>query len=500
MRTSENNGADDGRDNYEFVTETIKRPPVNKRKLFKKIFLTIFLGILFGVCACASFVILLPRLQAYLYPQDGTKPVSLPVDEIAQEEEPVEPFVIPEQDNTPEPTETEKAGEGDGTGETDQTGEDKPADKAEEVPEEKPEEKSEDTPEEAPDEGGTEGETEGKQVVVNNIVETIEKDLELDDYRSLLRKISAIAETTQKSLVTVSGVSSNTDWFNNSYENNNSTTGLIIADNGKELLIVSPSDILHNAKNVRVTFADGETYSARVKNTDANTALCIVSIDLERLEEKTMEQIEMVQFGSLATSAVGVPVVAVGAPYGASGSVGMGQITSNSVVIDKDDSNVHIISTDIYASSDASGVLVNYNGRIVGIICHEEMSGNMPNLLRAYSVSDISDSIEKISNGQALATLGIIGTDVTPEANLDRDVPFGAYVKEVVADSPAMNVGIRNGDVIVKMGTIEITSFTDYRQAILKYQPQDVVTVMLERPGRDGYTEMTYEVTLEELK
>lgn len=170
------------------------------------------------------------------------------------------------------------------------------------------------------------------------------------------------------------------------------------------------------------------------------------------------------------------------------------------MIVDKSDSNVRIISTDIYASVDGSGVLVNYNGRIVGIICHEDMSGNMPNLLRAYAVSDISDCIEKISNGQRLATLGIIGTDVTPEANADRNVPFGAYVKEVIADSPAMNVGIRNGDVIVKFGTTQIESFSDYKKAILEYQPQDVVMVTLERPGRDEYTEMTYEVTLEELK
>lgn len=462
--------------NYEFMTETIKKPPVNKRKLFKKIFLTIFLGILFGACAAVTFVMFMPRLQAYLYPVDETKPVSLPVDESVQEEEPVEPFVMPENDTSNDAGDTDKA---------------QPAEETK-----KPEDKEPDTDE--PDD--SEKPEEEKEVVVNNIVETIEKDLELDDYRSLLRKISAIADATSKSLVTVAGVSSNTDWFNNSYENNNSTTGIIIADNGKELLIVSPSDILHKARNVRVTFCDGMTYPARVKDADINTDLCIVSIDLEHIEEKTMEQIEMAQFGGIATSAVGVPVVAVGAPYGAAGSVGMGQITSNSVIVDKSDSNVRIISTDIYASVDGSGVLVNYNGRIVGIICHEDMSGNMPNLLRAYSVSDISDCIEKISNGQRLATLGIIGTDVTPEANADRNVPFGAYVKEVIADSPAMNVGIRNGDVIVKFGTAQIESFSDYKKAILEYQPQDVVTVTLERPGRDEYTEMTYEVTLEELK
>ena len=491
----------DKNDQYEFVTETIKKPPVNKRKLFRKIVTTIFLGILFGACACLAFVLCYPQIQAYFYPPVETKPVSLPVEETTQEEEPVEPFIPPEHDVTSDTADPEKEND---TQQEDEPGKDSKEGTEKKDPDKKEEtkDKNSDKPEEKPaeeDKTDPESVEDGREVVVNNIVETIEKELEPDDYRSLLRKISAIAETTQKSLVTVSGVSSNTDWFNNSYENDNSTTGMIVADNGKELLMVSPSDVLHNAKNVRVTFCDGETYAARVKESDINTGLCIVSIDLERVSEDTLEQIEMAQFGGLATSAVGVPVVAVGAPYGVAGSVGMGQITSNSVVLDKTDTNVRIISTDIYASMDASGVLVNYNGRIVGIICHENLF-NMPYILQAYSVSDISDSIEKISNGQALATLGIIGTDVTEEANRDRDVPFGAYVKEVVADSPAMNVGIRNGDVIVKMGTTEIGSFTDFKQAMLEYQPEEVITVTLERPGREEYTEMTYEVTLEELK
>ena len=457
---------------YEFVTETIKKPPINKRKLFRKVVTTIILAILFGLIATATMLFCYPRLQAYLYPNQDTRPVSLPVENTPPDEEPVEPFVAPENDN--------------------------PADQTENEDENKPADESDGTDENEAKDPQTEGD--GKEVVVNNIVETIEKDLELDDYRSLLRKIGAVADATQKSLVTVSGISSNTDWFNNSFENNNSTTGLIIADNGKELLMISPSDILHNARNVRVKFCDGKTYPAKVKNSDVNTSLCIVSIDLDNIEESTKEVTEMAQFGSLATSAVGVPVVAVGAPYGATGSVGMGQITSNSVVLDKEDSNVRIISTDIYASTAASGVLVNYNGRIVGIICHEDMSGNMPNLLRAYSVSDISGAIEKMSNGQALSTLGIIGTDVTNEANTEKGVPFGAFVKEVVADSPAMNAGIRPGDVIVKIWTSDIGSFSDYKEAILTYQPQDAVMIKLQRPGRDNYTEMTYEVTLEELR
>ena len=98
MKDEERYTAGDG--DYEFMTETIKRHPVNKRKLFKKIFLTIFLGLLFGVCACLAFLLCFPRLQVYFNPPSDTKPVSLPVAESTQDEEPIEPFVLPEQDVT----------------------------------------------------------------------------------------------------------------------------------------------------------------------------------------------------------------------------------------------------------------------------------------------------------------------------------------------------------------------------------------------------------------
>ena len=81
---------------YEFVTETIKKPPINKRKLFRKVITTIVLAVLFGLIATLTVLICFPRLQAYMYPTEGTRPVSLPVDETSPEEEPVEPFVAPE--------------------------------------------------------------------------------------------------------------------------------------------------------------------------------------------------------------------------------------------------------------------------------------------------------------------------------------------------------------------------------------------------------------------
>jgi len=459
-----------GEKHYEFITETIKKRPVNKKKVFSKIVFTIFLALLFGVIASVTLAFTFPYINELVNPEQ-TKQVTLPVAEDSVEE-PIEEFV-PSDEDEDVPTESI----------TENTSVD--TDNTEEVKEET-----------VPDSDGA-AETSEKEVVINQVVETIQKDLELDDYRMLYRKIASVGNSVQKCMVNVSGISSNTDWFNNKYEDNDSSSGVIVADNGKELLIVSMASILDGAEEVEVTFCDGTTYKSSVKNSDPSTGLTIVAVETNTIEESTLNKIEMASFGSISSMVIGTPVLAVGSPQGISDSMALGQITSSSVA-DIVDGSVKILSTDIYGSTNATGVLTNLNGRIVGFICYDKLS-DMPNLIRAYSIVDIKDKIEKISNGQEIARLGIIGTDVTESAFNELGVPFGTYVKKVDMESPAMDAGIRSGDVIVKFGTAEIKSFNDFKEAILKAQPGDQVVIKLMRPGRDKYYEVTYEVTLSSL-
>jgi len=449
---------------YEFVTETIKRRPVNKKKVFGKVVFTIFLAILFGLVASVTIVALFPKISDYMSPYvspEETKPVTLPVAEEVQEE-PVEEFVPSKDDE--EELEKDVA-----TEDTESEAEKEPIDET--IPEE------------------------NQEVVINQVVETIEKELELDDYRALYRKISAVGNSVQKCLVKVSGLSSETDWFNNQYEDDDIATGVIVADNGKELLIVCSSGILDDADEVEVTFCDGNTYKSSVKDSDYVTGLTIVAVDLGSISESTMGKIEMAGFGSISSMMLGTPVIAVGSPQGVPDSMAFGQITSSHLT-EIIDGNVKVLSTDIYGTKSATGVISNLNGRIVGLICNEMTTSDLPNLIRAYSILDIKDKIEKMSNGQDLAMLGIIGTDVTESAYKDLGVPFGAYVKKVDIDSPAMTAGIRSGDVIVKIGTADINSFSDFKETMLKLQAGDTVVVKVMRPGREKYFEVTYEVTL----
>ena len=435
--------------NFEFITETIKAKPINKRKMLIKFIFTCFLALVFGVIASLTFVVLQHRLQARFYPVDETKTVTLKQEDEDRNEDSISVDDITEAEPEPEP-------------------EPEPVVEKEE-PAVKPE-------------------------IVTQI---IEKELELDDYNEIYNQIIAIASEASRSMVKVIGVSSESDWFMNIYESNHTTSGLIVADNGKELLILTRKSVISSVDSISITFCDGSKADAVIKRSDANTDLCIVGVDLATISDKTMEAIKMAELGNSKNKSIdGTPVIAIGDPLGVSESMAMGQITSHVSIRDMVDTNAPVLTTDIYGSTNASGVIINYSGKVLGIITQDGSTADTKNLIRCYGISDLRDKIEKISNGQEIAYLGIYGMDVTDEAKEEYGVPEGAYVKQVVIDSPAMDAGIQNGDVIIKLGTTDITSFSDYKDAMLKCQPEDLMMVTVKRLGKNEYVELSYEIKL----
>lgn len=487
IRNENKQSANSSEQNFEFITETIKEKPVSKRKVILKTIFTCILALAFGAIACFTFVSLYPVFNEWLHPVDDTKVVSLGQsdDENGTEE------VLPADGK--EETDNVSSEDADGT-ETDTSGD--------EGGEQTDEGITKDTPEDKPENSENSNVEEALPApeVITQVVETVEKDLELDDYAQLYQQISDVAAEARRAVVTVTGVSANKDWFMNVYENKHTSAGLILAENGKEMLILTKTSPLSGSDKIAVTFCDGARYNAAMKKSDPNTDLSVIAVDLEDMSAETKDACKLAELGSSKNSSIdGTPVIAVGDPLGATESMAVGQITSHTIKRDMTDTNVSILTTDIYGSSNASGVIINLAGRVLGIITQDGASMDAKNLIRGYAISDMKDKLEKLSNGQELAYLGIVGMDVTREAADEYGVPMGAYVKQVVIDSPAMEAGIQNGDVIVKLGTTDITSFTDYKDAMLKCQPEDLMMVTVKRMGRDEYVELSYEITLGKL-
>ena len=156
------------------------------------------------------------------------------------------------------------------------------------------------------------------------VVITEPQELEVEDYADLYGKLKEVADTADKSLVTVTASSSDTDWFNETYESRRELSGLLVGNNGVELLILTPYSQLADSDKLHVTFVDGSGLDAVLKNYDTVTDLAILSVNLADVAESTLESIRMAELGSSKSLKAGEPVIAVGSPAGIADSVKFG--------------------------------------------------------------------------------------------------------------------------------------------------------------------------------
>ena len=332
------------------------------------------------------------------------------------------------------------------------------------------------------------------------VVITEPRELEVEDYADLYTKLKEVADTAGKSLVTVTASSSGTDWFNETYESRRELSGLLVGNNGVELLILAPYSQVEGADTLQAAFADGSTLAAVLKNYDSVTDLAVLSVNLADVEEDTLESIRMAELGSSKSLKAGEPVIAVGSPAGIAGSVKYGNLVASGYKVSVIDGEYGLLITDMERSEKGSGVLLNLSGQVIGLLEDSYLNSSNEGALTAYAISDMKDIIEHLSNSQDLVYMGIHGTDVTEEISEAQGIPAGVYVTGMEADSPAMNSGIQAGDIITEINGKTITSLSQIREMLLKFSREQVIQVVVMRQGKDGYKEIECSVTLNVLQ
>lgn len=419
----------------DFMKETIKHRPLNRRKLVRRTLLTAAMAVIFGMVACFTFLLLEPVISNKLYPEEEPEMVEF-IEETQEDEILPEDMIADDSQMQPEPTEP-------------------PALEDEQI----------------------------AQVLS-------EMQLGVEDYLSQFAGIREVAQEAKKSVVTVVGVTSDVGWLDNEYENEGATSGVVVADNRIELLILANVNSIEDAESLEVVFHDGEVYQASIMKKDNNTGLAVISIAKASMKSSTLEIAASASLGTSSSSLAGVPVIALGRPMGTEGSLCYGNITSTGNAIRLPDSNYRFMTTDIYGSSNASGILINLRGQVIGFIDMSYNSADLKNLVSAIGISDIKRVVQSLSNDKDIAYFGVYGVDVTEEANQELEVPFGAYITEIDMDSPAMDAGIQSGDVIVQWNEAEIGSYQDLVNVLLQEEPEKTAAITLMRQGPEGYIEM----------
>ena len=253
-------------------------------------------------------------------------------------------------------------------------------------------------------------------------------------------------------------------------------------------------------EELKVTFANGDQATAAIKGTDTETGLTVLAVEKDALVETTTESIQFISLGrSAGARLTASPVVAIGRPLGKQNSVVFGMITSEDTVLSLTDANYKLLTTDIYGSTDATGLLINMDGQVIGVINQSYNNKTAANLISAIGITELKLVLQRMSNGFENSYLGIKGTDVPEEIAVSLKVPQGAYVTGIVMDSPAMAAGIQSGDVIVQM-KLEIRSFKDYTEAVRQKNPGEVVEMVVMRQGQQTYRMVNLEVTMGKLE
>lgn len=503
---------------------------MNKKKLIRRTIITVSMAVIFGLVACVTFLVLEPVISNWLYPKEEPEIQTVEFPEDKEEMSPEEML-------------------------------------AENLPTESPEPTPAPTPEPTrnPGDGGDTYVPLGEEQV-QDILSQVTFDL--NHYKQLYTALHDYGNELGRSVVTVTAVTSNLDWFNSVQERSNQCSGVIIFENGMELLILTDYSAIRSAERLLLTFYDESQTGAQLKQYNEATNLAVLSVPLEELSdavrggpgnaqdgfeagvqdsptgagapgnqdpdapedenpdepgdlgasgspgqgntgaqdsggqtarnpEEPESGLPIVEFGySNAKSLAGTPVIAVGSPMGTSNSLSYGMITASGTTVSTADRNYRILLTDISGSQNASGVLFDLQGKMIGFITNHRTGSDMKNLITAYGITDLQRTVEKMSNGAEIAYLGIRGEDVPREVNAELGIPFGAYVEEFDMDSPAMRAGIQRGDVITAIGEKSVSGFMEYSNALMDLEPGQTVEVTVMRQAQEEYKEMKFNIEL----
>ena len=277
-------------------------------------------------------------------------------------------------------------------------------------------------------------------------------------------------------------------------------TGFIVRANG---VVVTNCHVVQGASRISVFTSEDEPtrYDARVIGGDCEHDLAVLKVDAEDLPT--------IAFGSSTDLRLGQQVVAIGYALALEGgpSVTAGIVSSLDRTIRVQDPQCTVCSNGVRTYSEviqtdaainhgnSGGPLVDMAGRVVGI--NSAGSDNAENIGFAIAIDSVMAAIDRAISEplRATAYLGISTRDVTADLafQLDLKVDEGALVLATLADGPAADAGIEEGDVIVEVDGDAIKEAEDLGRVLDALTPGDVVEVRV--VGSNGQ-ERGYRVTL----
>lgn len=428
----------DDKNQFEFIKEQIIEKKYKKlKKTFHKFLITFFMAITFGIVAAITFCIAEPMIYNFV---NKDKDVKTPV---------TFPTKYPEAENPG-------------------------------------------------DNGDNTNSNKGNEIEVEPVIveKTIEADLE--DYVNMYKDIREVAFNARKSLVRVSGIIDGKDWFGKSVDKKMYTTGVVIANNKKDLLVLVSLDRIKDAGSIKIEFADMVEVDAVLHDYETDLNLAVLAVSIKEIPEIYMNNIKVATLGESYTIAVGSPVIAIGSPNGNPFSMDVGMISSKGNTISITDNRLELFHTNLHNNNNGDGIIIDLEGEVIGIITRTLKDELSKDLHTSVGISRLKDIMQKMANKTPRRYFGIKSEDMTEAAKKEHGVDTGIYVYEVEANSPAFLSGLKSGDIILEIEGLSVLNTNSFYHMISEYKTNQEINVKIKRYSSTSVKEMELKVTIVE--
>jgi S1-C subfamily serine protease len=253
------------------------------------------------------------------------------------------------------------------------------------------------------------------------------------------------------SVVNVSSVAMELDFFLNPVPKQGSGSGIIIDDRG---YVLTNHHVIMEAQSVQVTLSDGSSYPAKLVGSDPDSDLAVIKIAAPKSKLKS------IRLGDSDKLRVGQKVLAIGNPFGLEETLTTGVISSVGRSIRAPSGLLieDMIQTDASINpGNSGGPLLNSDGELIGInSAIFTPSGGSVGIGFAIPVNTAKKVFPQLMAkgyvdypwlGASLQTL----RPSLAEA-LKLSVREGVIVAEVVKNGPADRAGLRGATRQVRLG------------------------------------------------
>ena len=298
------------------------------------------------------------------------------------------------------------------------------------------------------------------------------------------KPVAAIYDQACNEVVGITTEVTYTNFFGQTSSSAVSGSGFIVSPDGYILTNYHVIEYAYKGNYaITVMLHDGTRYEASIVGVEDCNDIAVLKIDASGLDPVT--------FGDSDKLSVGDDVYAVGNPLGElEFSMTTGHVSALDRLITTDESSEAINMFQIDAavnSGNSGGPVYNANGEVVGIVTAKYSDTGVEGLGFAIPINDAA----KIAND--LITKGYVTGKAYMGVSIDErynsmysqyyNMPIGAFVKSVESGSCAESAGIQAGDIITRLGDVEITGYSDLKQAIKQYSAGDSAELELYRAG-----------------